>query len=201
MTWTFDCEQLSQGQVQKFSVLADASPLSYATALQLLQTEPSFRNALTEALATSPFPAYFWETPPITQATIQQQPFEFVLVNSPQLATIRPNPSAFHDYFDQPPIFPGIVTFSNLRGDARLVVPCPLSEPNVYPHIAAFVRHAPSQQQHALWQSIGKMVSQQLSCQSLWVSTSGLGVSWLHIRLDAKPKYYSFSAYRKEKAG
>ena len=26
--------------------------------------------------------------------------------------------------------------------------------------------------------------------QKLWVSTSGLGVFWLHLRLDSYPKYY-----------
>ena len=29
----------------------------------------------------------------------------------------------------------------------------------------------------------------------LWVSTAGLGVSWLHVRLDARPKYYRHDAY------
>ena len=29
-----------------------------------------------------------------------------------------------------------------------------------------------------------------------WVSTSGLGVSWLHIRIDTRPKYYSYAPFR-----
>ncbi|MDF9799652.1 hypothetical protein OKW21_004915 [Catalinimonas alkaloidigena] len=29
------------------------------------------------------------------------------------------------------------------------------------------------------------------------MSTSGLGVYWLHIRLDSRPKYYQFDPYRK----
>jgi len=29
-----------------------------------------------------------------------------------------------------------------------------------------------------------------------WLSTSGLGVSYLHVRIDKRPKYYSFDEYR-----
>ena len=28
-----------------------------------------------------------------------------------------------------------------------------------------------------------------------WLSTAGMGVSWLHVRLDSQPKYYGFAAY------
>ena len=30
----------------------------------------------------------------------------------------------------------------------------------------------------------------------LWVSTSGLGVYWLHVRLDSYPKYYQHAPYK-----
>jgi hypothetical protein len=30
----------------------------------------------------------------------------------------------------------------------------------------------------------------------LWISTSGLGVYWLHVRLDARPKYYTYAPFR-----
>lgn len=30
----------------------------------------------------------------------------------------------------------------------------------------------------------------------LWVSTSGLGVPWLHVRLDDAPKYYTHRPFR-----
>jgi hypothetical protein len=34
----------------------------------------------------------------------------------------------------------------------------------------------------------------------LWVSTSGLAVPWLHLRLDARPKYYGFEPYKRPEA-
>ncbi|MFY0533025.1 DUF6940 family protein [Nannocystis pusilla] len=30
----------------------------------------------------------------------------------------------------------------------------------------------------------------------VWLSTSGSAVPWLHVRLDARPKYYVFGPYR-----
>jgi hypothetical protein len=31
--------------------------------------------------------------------------------------------------------------------------------------------------------------------QPIWLSTAGMGVAWLHIRLDERPKYYSHKPY------
>ncbi|WP_391540805.1 DUF6940 family protein [Halomicronema hongdechloris] len=30
-----------------------------------------------------------------------------------------------------------------------------------------------------------------------WVNASGLGVAWLHVRLDTRPKYYQHEPYRR----
>lgn len=32
----------------------------------------------------------------------------------------------------------------------------------------------------------------------VWLSTSGMGIPWLHMRLDQKPKYYSFEPFARE---
>ena len=32
--------------------------------------------------------------------------------------------------------------------------------------------------------------------RSVWLSTSGMGVSWLHVRIDQVPKYYTFPAVK-----
>ena len=31
----------------------------------------------------------------------------------------------------------------------------------------------------------------------VWTSTSGLGVYWLHVRLDSRPKYYQHQPFKK----
>jgi hypothetical protein len=32
--------------------------------------------------------------------------------------------------------------------------------------------------------------------EKIWMSTCGTGVYWLHLRLDSKPKYYTYAPYR-----
>ncbi|MEM8778946.1 MAG: hypothetical protein AAGF26_08760 [Cyanobacteria bacterium P01_G01_bin.49] len=122
--------------------------------------------------------------------------FEFVLVNSPSLARATSEPEAFRQYFSEASQEEKIITFPNLGNDALLVVPCPRDKSSVYSDLASFIREAPSAQKHALWQMVGKQLAQRLNQHPLWISTSGLGVSWLHIRLDSSPKYYKFNPYK-----
>jgi hypothetical protein len=55
------------------------------------------------------------------------------------------------------------------------------------------------EQKERFWQKVGeKMEESLLSANNAprWLSTSGLGVSYLHVRIDNRPKYYSFDEYR-----
>lgn len=165
--------------------------------LQRWQDDADFRDFFIALLADCPFTAFRWETPPITCATAQR-PFEFVLLNSPSLAR-RPDIHTFAAHFrDDAP--GGIVEFANLGNDAILVVPCPQADASAYGHIAAFLRHAPAPQKHALWQQVGAAMQCRLSDlpsnQPIWLSTAGGGISWLHVRLDDRPKYYDYAPYR-----
>jgi len=145
-------------------------------------------------LCEAAFPAYFWETPPVTVDTVTR-PFEFVLVDSPQLAGLEADSSGFAAHFDSADN-QDVVTFSNLGNDAILVAPCPRVRLSAYPHLAAFSRDAPWRQQDQLWCRVGHVVEKRLGERPLWLSTSGLGVHWLHIRVDSFPKYYTYRPYR-----
>ena len=141
----------------------------------------------------SPFSAFRWETPPITIATANH-PFEFVLLDSPDLAS-DPDPAAFAEHFiDMVP--GGVVEFSNLSRDAIMVVPCPDDPLSDYGHLAAFLRHSPEPQQHSLWELVGAAMHRRLGPRPVWLSTAGGGVAWLHVRLDDRPKYYGYAPYR-----
>ena len=89
-----------------------------------------------------------------------------------------------------------MVEFSNLGRDAILIVPCLKTVPSAYGHLAAFVREAPEAQRHALWQLVGEAMARRIGPKPVWLSTAGAGVSWLHVRLDDRPKYYRFGPYR-----
>lgn len=121
-------------------------------------------------------------------------PFEFVLVNSNTLARVQADDRPFRSHFNETDL---VAVFSNIGGDATLVVPTPIASKSVYPHLAQFVRNAPEEQLDQFWQSVGRTYQQKLTEQRLWLSTSGLGVYWLHVRLDSRPKYYTHAPYRR----
>lgn len=145
-------------------------------------------------LAGSEFRAFFWELPAITLNTLDQAA-EFVLIDAPALAGALVDSSPFDDPFAAAGK-DSVASFSNLSGDALLVAPCPIATPATYAHLASFLRDAPASQIRALWQCVAHAFAEAVDETPLWVSTSGLGVIWLHIRLDRSPKYYTHAPYR-----
>lgn len=196
--WKSCVETLESKRIQKIAIFSENRQLTYSEVMKLWQNNEAFNLFFNSLLAEAPFSAYFWETPPIKLSTIDQA-FEFVLVDSPQLARVKPDSSPFRQHFQSVPSSPveEVITFPNLGNDALLVVPCPITQESAYPHIGAFVRKAPQSQQQVLWQILGKAIEENINNQPTWVSTSGLGVYWLHIRLDSYPKYYTFDQYAK----
>ena len=179
--------------VRRVAVARDEGPLSYGAVIGLWQTSEPFRSFFAGLLAEPPYAAYLWETPPVTEASASQ-PFEFIVADSPVLASMPPEPEAFAAYFV--PSAP-IASFANLGRDAWLVAPAPDGPADDYAHLAAFARKAPADQQHALWQAVGDAAAERLSDIPFWLSTSGLGIAWLHVRLDERPKYYTYAPYRR----
>ena len=193
--WTSLVETLKSKRIQQISIFCNNQRVTYSEVIELWQDNSTFRSFFSSLLAEAPFSAYFWETPPITLSNVHRG-FEFVLVDSPQLARVRPNPIDFRRHFQSASSEEQIITFPNLGKDALLVVPCPTAQISVYPHLGTFIREAPPSQKHALWQTVGQVLKHRLNQHPIWVSTSGLGVYWLHIRLDSYPKYYNFESYK-----
>ena len=190
--WKFKRELIDRGRIHKVSIFGEDRQVTYSQVIELWQQDRSFREFFISLLADTPMTAYFWETPPVTEATVERV-FELVLIDSPKLADIDPDPSDFKQHFSSAQ---EIVTFPNLGNDALLVVPCPIAKIPSCTHLASFVREAHHTQQHLLWQTIGRSLKQRLNEQPIWVSTSGLGVHWLHVRLDSCSKYYCFEPYK-----
>jgi hypothetical protein len=124
------------------------------------------------------------------------RPFEFVLSDARSLAKASPDAGPFEEHFGGDDDHDGVVVFENLGGDATLVVPCPLARYETYAHLAAFLRGAPATQSHALLRCMADEVLRRVSDQPLWVSTAGMGIYWLHVRLDSRPKYYRHVPYK-----
>jgi len=183
----------------KVRVLWRGAPIGTGAALELCRTDDVFRTQLIAVLAASPFAAYFWETPAVTSSTLGR-PFEFVLTEATGLATAAADRDAFREHFASDDDHDGVVAFENLGRDATLIVPCPLvseeRSEDSYVHLAAFLRGAPDSQRHALLRCIASEVLARTSTRPLWLSTAGMGVYWLHVRLDSRPKYYRHKPYR-----
>lgn len=192
--WQLITDKLQNEQLFQYFIQSEDRKLTYAQVIRLWQKNAAFRHFFSTVLARCSFEAFFWECAPLTEGN-QHQPFAFVLLDSPQLAGAEADCSAFQQYLVHST--ESVCNFSNLGGDAHLLVPVPQGSSRHYAHIAAFVRHAHAAQQHALWQKLGQLAEDKISQQPLWISTSGLGVPCLHIRLDSRPKYYMFDLYRK----
>jgi len=177
----------------RFHAATGTRILSWGEVLALWTDEPAFCDSFTSLLAGAPWDAFRWETPPLLEPDLDE-PFEFVLIDSPELCR-RPDPTPFAEHFrrsDQRPV----AHFANLGGDARLVAPCPITEDEVYTHLARFVRGAPQAQQRALWHQVGLAMARRTSDVPVWLNTAGSGVAWLHVRLDDHPKYYAHTPYK-----
>ena len=83
--WTSCSEKLADGRGLRYIIEVDSSPVSYAEVLHLWQSDAHFRSVFLALLASAPFSVFRWETPPLTAATADQ-PFEFVVLDSPSLA-------------------------------------------------------------------------------------------------------------------
>lgn len=189
--WAWPSKKLDRRTV-RFHVATCTRVLCWAEVLALWTDSPSFADEFTAALANSQFTCFRWETPALRRQDLDE-PFEFVLIDSPDLPE-NPDPTPFAEHFRRAADRP-VIRFDNLGGDAELVVPCPIAEDCAYVHVARFVREAPADQQRALWHEVGLAMERRLDERPVWLSTAGSGVAWLHVRLDDSPKYYVHSPY------
>ena len=193
-TFEPEIEPLDGRCVHKAHIRGGGRRLRYAEVVTLWQESASFTAAFVSLLAEHEFPVFRWETPPVSRAT-QDQTFEFVIVASPEL-DVPADPSAFASHFKLAAGADEVVGFANLSNDAWLLAPTPREPMSAYAHLGAFTRAAPVEQNHALWRMVGRALEQRLDDRPVWLNTAGGGVPWLHVRLDSRPKYYVFDAYR-----
>ena len=189
--WQTTTEKLPSGT--RYRVLANNTPLSYRDFVHLLRGDDEFANWYSELLADSSLDAFYWELPPVTRQGFRQRA-EFVLIDAPLLAAMPPDPAPFQEHFDAA-TDDEVLVFPNLGGDALLIVPRPLGAVDAYAHFAAFLRQGPPSQIRELWRLTAETLYQNVTSTPRWLSTAGLGVAWLHLRLDTRPKYYSHVPY------
>jgi hypothetical protein len=191
--WTAVQKILTPNQTEHYALFENQTPLPAADVFTLWANNPTFRDFFTNLLAAAPFNAYKWETPPVTTDTLTRS-FEFVLINTPALNR-EPDPRSFADQFKADKSNHSVIAFPSLGGDATMIVPRPQADAKTYTHLASFLREAPASQRHELWSTIATQTNAQINANPIWLSTAGMGVPWLHVRLDTRPKYYGHQPY------
>lgn len=182
----------NEQSVQRFRLKEKDNFISHRQFLTLLSENEEFIRWYNRLLADSEFDAFFWENKPMTEQNLDHD-YECTLVESGLLSRVSPDTTTFDSYFEDDS---DVVQFPNLGGDARLIVPCPVAEDSVYTQIGNFVRDAPDHQVQNLWKHVGNEMLNQVQKEPRWLSTSRLGVYWLHVRIDSVPKYYQTEEYK-----
>ena len=211
--WRFEAVHTSTGQAMTFSdVLAlwnSESPLATAFMGEFVSLIAG------EAGIDMARDAVYFETPPVSSATASHTPFEFVLLPALSLGRVRVDGTPFSSQLARCQTSRGedVVVFPSLGRDANLVVPCPtsgvadaLTMLQTHAHVAAFCRASLLQSGTAassLWRRVARAFEATLSSRApdepTFLSTSGDGVAWLHVRLDSRPKYYQYAPYRRRR--
>lgn len=160
-----------------------------------LVTNEKFRDKIIEIFMESPYENALWEFPPYS-ATHANNRAEFILMETYSFGNA--DSSSFSEHFAGKPDGE-IVVFNNLSGDTNLIsVNSADTKNNIFCHIMAFMKRAPAKLKHNLLIRIGGEMSKYTTSKSnVYLSTHGHGVSWLHVRICSKPKYYAFEEYKK----
>ena len=158
--------------------------------------------AFKRTLLDSGMQAYYFETPPMNKNSANLDNFEFVLLETSGDLASRPDPGPFYSHFEKLHPSENVAVFQSLGKDSTLVAPRPPldhSDQRYYGHLAAFMQNPDKRRVNEFWQKVGVTgldLMKKDPGKPIWMSTSGRGVSWLHLRFDTRPKYYQYEAYK-----
>ena len=154
------------------------------------------------------FKSYYFETPNIS---CPNSPIEFVLTKSSTLHHRAPSWKKYEEHMKRKPYGKWSLSFDNLTGDVRLIVPYNKKKNVKYGHLKDYIIHATSEEIYDIFSEVGKELEEYREENNEWcdicgdptyeaplfLSTHGDGVEWLHFRIEEHPKYYSYKPYTK----
>lgn len=196
------------GKYKRFAAFDRGEPVSVDRWIESLLSSPAHISQFVDQIreASTNYPAYFFETKGVSSKTLSKQ-FEFVLVNSEQLHRFVQSRGHDYDVFSEYLDHGGTslctsVSFLNLDRTSTLIAPRAIQPSKyMYTHLGQFMRYAPKEEVIDFWQLVLKKYNDSLDGginRRVWLSTSGMGVAWLHMRIDNRPKYYTFHAFANE---
>jgi hypothetical protein len=177
----------------RFRLKKEYQNLSFKEVFKLWRDNADFIEFYKDELIKLNYQAFYWEHPAIKEAFLDKN-YECILQRSKPLEHLASNESAFKDYLDSKE---KVVDFMNLGKNARLIVPTKKTDRAIYNHLGLFIRLAEKEQIIEVFKRVGVSIFKEIKTQKLiWLNTAGLGVIWLHIRMDTKPKYYKTKRYK-----
>ena len=169
----------------------DGRQLSHRDVYRLWREDPDFVRFYVRLMLDTSCDGFCWETPPVVLENLGDE-HEFAVIRSEAHARLRQNWTPFSEHFRNGNL---AVSFLNLGKNGIMIAPQP-DRSFDGGSIASFLKTASDERVIALWQLVGKEMIKRVNNVPIWLSTAGLGVSWLHVRLDSKPKYYRYSTYK-----
>ncbi len=177
----------------KFQINDSDKAMSFEEVFRMWRDDDAFTLAYVAFLNSLKFNAFYWEHPPL-RITDLARPYECLVIESSTLDRLGVNEKAFSNYIHS---ISEVTDFENLGGDAHLVVPCKKSEEQIYNHFSKFLNGGDRKQIIAFFSRIGELIEGEIENRSqVWLNTAGMGVIWLHVRMDAYPKYYKTMEYK-----
>ena len=186
--------ELVNFQESKYKIHIQGNPISLHTFIVYAKFERFLKDYIS-LLRLIDYDEYFWEHPKLNSTSWMSE-YEVSIVESKRLNVVKPNPHPFSQYFKGDDV---IVTFKNRGGNALLVVPEPdnmsISD---FSTISRFIKNADSDLSIKFFKAVFREWHQNFKNDTnySYLSTHGLGVHWLHVRIDKKPKYYHTIDYR-----
>ncbi|WP_291721579.1 DUF6940 family protein [Bernardetia sp.] len=180
-------------QIKRFYLLKNESYLTFNEVFELWQADDNFITFYINTLINFDYKAFHWEHPCLEEPFLDKK-YECTITKSKRLEAASVNEEAFkeHIYTNE-----CVIDFMNLGKNARLIIPSKKTDKEVYNHLGKFIRAAPKEQIMEVFKRTGKLVTKEIKENGkIWLNTAGLGVIWLHIRLDTKPKYYKTRKYK-----
>ena len=174
---------------------------------ELLAKDKPFRVQLAQVILQSAddigkSASIYWECTPISVAEpdkradkVADDKVRFCVTRATVLEGASPDYYTFSEHFKLARSGEKAVTFPNLGRDAMLVAPIPEKHKN-FACLATWLRETRNDEESwdKLFEAVGKAVMarvEEKSSKTIWISTNGAGVSWLHFRIDSYPKYYT----------
>jgi len=207
--FTYTTEEIpgNYQRVLKHKISKNGKQLTFQEVFDNWSDSHDFRTLFTEIIKNAHdehnFPGVFFESPPVQIKDVDSN-YEFVLVKTGAFVSAKAERGFrdFKDKIEDDSCRDGELeacSFGNLSGDAKLVIPRGRDgerKQHKYTDIMNFILRGDPKEVDDFWKATGNACKERISDRPMWISTCGTAVDWLHLRLDSRPKYYSYRPYK-----